>query len=195
MEIKPPEIDKPTLEKITIAALKQIELENKIEEWKAEKSRLEAELAQVAGGWTFEGGQGHAVEGLIPTLLFEAGVEKIVLAGGMIVQVSPELKCPSMSQESEMRPKVIEWAEKEGHGGSIKDFLAVYLKKGDERVEELVAYLLKEGIEYERFRNIHPGTLKKLFMELLEAGQPVPLAELGVQQFVRSEIKMPKEKR
>jgi hypothetical protein len=189
-----PTIDKATLEKITDAAKRQIDLERKIEEWQQEKTRLENELALLAGGWQVEKGVGHAVDGLIPNLLAEAGVEKLVLTGGMIVSVEPELKPPSMAAESPMRPVVIAWAEKDGHEGSIKDFIAVYLKKGDSRAQFLVDYLLKEGIEYERVRNIHPGTLKSLIKGLLEAGKPVPLAELGVQQYKKSEITMPKEK-
>lgn len=187
-----PIVDKATLEKIITAANKQIELERKIEEWKNVKTSLESELSLIAGGWAVEKGIGRAVDGLIPNLLAEAGVEKLVLTGGMIVSVSPELKCPSMAADSEMRPKVIAWAEKDGHEGSIKDFIAVYCKKGDTRANDLVAYLLKENIEYERVRNIHPGTLKALINGLLEDGKPVPLSDLGVQQYKRSEISLPK---
>lgn len=207
-----PIIDKATLEKIVAAAKLQIELEQKLDALAEEESRLNMELAEVAGGWRYENGKGHPVEGLIPKLLEEADVKSIVLGGGMIVKVEDELKCPSMAADSDKKEIVLAWADRSGNSKSIKDYIAIPFSKGDLRLKTVLALMTTLQLEYERFRSIHPGTLKSLFKEILATPRKpredfasdeeydkwllqndLPMDELGIQEYKKSKIVMPKE--
>ena len=190
MDIESPEIDQPTLEKITAAATRQIELESQIKEQEDRLSQLNKDLANVAGGF--------GVEGQIPSLMMEAGVEEITLTGGMKVKVNKELKAPSMANDPEKAPyrdKVLTWAENSGNGGVIKDLITIPFDKGDPKVLALVQYLDANKIIFDRFRSIHPQTLLTLFREILKSGEQLPMDDLGIQQFQRSKISYPKEKK
>lgn len=203
MDFESPEIEKATLEKITTAANRQLELEAQIEEQEEKLSNLNKDLAAVAGG--------YGVDGQIPGLMLEAGVEEITLLGGIRVKVSKELKAPSMANDPEKAPyreKVLNWADKSGNGGVIKDLVTIPFDKGDPKVVALVKYLDDEKILYDRFRSIHPQTLLALFREIiksaneklrlgksLESRDTIPMEELGVQQFQKSKIERPKIKK
>lgn len=205
-------VDPITLEKIVLAAKRQLDLEQKLDDLDEEMSRVNAELATVSGGWGYENNKGFAIEGIIPKLLEEADVEKIVMTGGLIVEVNREIKCPSMAQDSDKKEIVLAWADKTGNSGVIKDYVAIPFEKGDIRITAVLALMSTLRLDYERFRSIHPGTLKSLFKEILKTPKKIreefssdaeyqdwmmknelPMDELGIQEYKKSKIIKPKE--
>jgi hypothetical protein len=220
METEIEKIPDDLLKRITAAAERQILLEKKLDELDEQKKQLERDLAEVAGG--FDGKEKHVIDGLIPDLMAEANVKGLVLTGGMSVEVNRELKPPSMAADSEMREIVLDWCDRSGNTGVVKNLLSVYFEKGDPRVQVIMNFiknLLMENptklkIEYALFRTVHPMTLKSLFNEILEEPVKVredfqtaeefdkwklknelPIAELGIQIFPKSKISFPKVKK
>jgi hypothetical protein len=188
-------IEPATLEKLTEAANKQVELEKRLTELAETQKQVQLDLERISGGF--------GIEGVIPGILAEVGLLSITLKNGMIVKTRDELKAPSMAKDSPMREKVLDWADRTGNGGVIKDMLMIPFEKGDANVEKVVKLLEELKAEnpnflWERFRSIHPQTLVKLFRDILEKpkeGETLPMEELEIKQYVSSKIDYAKVKK
>lgn len=169
------EIPKDLLQRISELASKQVALENEIENMEQSLKDKNKELLEIAGG--------YGIEGKLIALLQEAGVKGLVLENGASLKIKDELKCPSMAADSEYRPKVVEWMEKNGHGGVVKNEVSVPFSKGDEAVKLLEEFLAEKKIAFEKYSTIHHKTLGKIIDEILKSGDELPMRDLGIQEF------------
>lgn len=172
--------DARTLERLVALVQCQRDLERELTDLDEKRKKTNVELEKVAGG--------YRAEGDIPALLQELGVETLTLADGTKVTVRKELKPPSMAAGSKHRDAVVAWLDEVGHGDAVKDTVTVLLAKDDPRAVTLLAALDEVGVPYDRFRTVNPQTLGALLRELLEAGDEVPLDDLGVLVFRRSKL-------
>jgi len=115
----------------------------------------------------------------IPAILDETGLSELRLADGTRVRVTETLR---VSTSGKWREPINAWLERTGHDDIIKDEVVASFGKGmgDEaqRVIDEIRALGIEGVERKRF--VAPPTFAALVRELSEAGQDVPLDELGI---------------
>ena len=188
------EIPKPTIEKLTELAHKQLEIETELEELAEKLKAKNIEFAYYAGG--------HGVDWLIPSLMQQigVGVKSMTLDDGLEIKIAEELQVPSMARDSEWREVVVDFCDTVPQlSGMIKDNITIPFDKGSDKVKGLVEYLTKLGIGFERFRTINPQTLKAEFNKVLnldyeDKENPIVLdfGKLNLKQFKISKIKVKK---
>lgn len=154
--------------------------------------QLEAELADLdARRKTLDAELRDVAEVQIPTLLDEVGVQQLVLDDGTRISVKEELR---VSTTGKYRAPILSWLEATGHDDIVKDELTVPFGKGeDERVGQALGALEAVGVtDVSRKRAVHAQTFAALLRELREAGEDVPLDELGAFLQRRAKLERPK---
>jgi hypothetical protein len=162
-------------------ALTQTAIEAEIKELEERTTAKNKELDQIRGG--------YQVDGAIPKLMQEIGLEKLKLENGMEVTVKEELKPPSMAADAPKREAVLDWADKSGNGDVIKDTITIPFAKGDNRAKDVVKFLEEMRLDFDRFQTINYQTLKKLLNDMREEGADIPLEELEVRIYKQAKVK------
>ena len=191
-----------TLEQITEAVLKKESLETELEELEEKQSQLQRQVAEITGGFgQDETGQSRAIEGLIPKLLDACSVQEITLKNGMKVKIKDELKPPSVAKDSVYLQPVLDWCDKTGNEGIIKDLIVIPFDKGDKVVLKVIRFLtwikkVRPNFMWDRYRSVNPQTLAKLFRDIKEKprpGEKLPIVELGIKEYRYAKIEHVKE--
>lgn len=173
------------LARLVKLAQKQRDLEKALDDNEAQRKAMNKELEKIAGG--------YQCEGELPLAMREMELTSFTLDDGSVVSIEDELKPPSMAANSKNRGPLLEWLIEHGHGDAIKASTTVAFAQDDPRKAEVDKALEKIGVPFEYFQTMHPQTLGALLRELVEAGEEIPLDELGVQVYCRAKVKSPKE--
>jgi hypothetical protein len=112
----------------------------------------------------------------IPELLAKMRLDECTTASGIQVKVKREIKAALPGHERiEARMGALRWLIEQGHGGVIKNHVAVTLDRGDDaRADELVVELSTRGYAVEAKKDVHASTLGALVRELVASGKIVP---------------------
>lgn len=112
----------------------------------------------------------------IPELLARMRLSQCTTASGIEVKLKREIKAGLPGHERvEARTGALRWLIEHGHGGVIKNHIAVTLDRGqDERADKLVVELTAQGYAVEAKKDVHASTLGALVRELVANGTIVP---------------------
>lgn len=112
----------------------------------------------------------------IPELLARMRLSQCTTASGIEVKVKREIKAGLPGHERvEDRRGALQWLIEHGHGGVIKNHIAVTLDRGqDDRADKLVVELSAQGYTVEAKKDVHASTLGALVRELVANGTVVP---------------------
>ena len=112
----------------------------------------------------------------IPELLAKMRLDDCTTASGIHVKVKREIKASLPGHERvEARMGALRWLVDQGHGGVIKNTVAVALDRGeDSRANDLVVKLRADGFDVESKKDVHALTLGALVRELVADGKIVP---------------------
>lgn len=174
---RPPQL----LDRIKELAVKQLELEAKKDKLSEDLKENNIAIEVVRGG--------PGQEGELPAAMQEAEIEEFTLGNGACIAVAINYSMPSMAADSEKRQPMIDWLEKNGHSGMVKNAVTVLFEKGDKRIEELEAFLELQKMAHDKFSSVNAQSLKALIKGLLEDGDDVPLEELGIGVYRQSKVK------
>ncbi|HSX22314.1 MAG TPA: hypothetical protein VLE97_06015 [Gaiellaceae bacterium] len=118
----------------------------------------------------------------IPELLAKMRLDECVTASGVQVKVKREIKASLPGHDRiEARMAALRWLVDHGHGGVIKNQVAVSLDRGeDTRADDLVVKLRAEGFDVEAKKDVHGQTLSALFRELIANGTVVPTGKFNL---------------
>lgn len=123
---------------------------------------LKKQRAQIVGGIVKGAG---VIDGEIPTIFKEAGIERLDLDGGIIVKVGEEIWC-SISEEN--RAEAHAWLRSIKCGSLIKVEVTAAFGMGQEKkAETLYKKLMKEKYAVTKEERVHPSTLKSFVKEAL----------------------------
>lgn len=112
----------------------------------------------------------------IPDLLGRMRLDECTTASGILVKVKREIKASLPGHERvEARMEALRWLVEGGHGGVIKNQVAIALDRGDDaRADELVVDLRGRGFDVEAKKDVHASTLSALVRELIAEGKIIP---------------------
>jgi hypothetical protein len=112
----------------------------------------------------------------IPELLAKMRLDECTTASGVKVKVKRDVKASLPGHErTEARMGALRWLIEQGHGGIIKNQVAVTLDRGeDKRADDLVFELNARGFAVESKKDVHASTLGALVRELVANGKLVP---------------------
>lgn len=155
----------------------QLELEREVEAAEAALKDLKEKLRNVS-------------EKQIPDLLDGTGLSEVRLADGTKVIVKEDIQ---VSTTGKWRVAINNWLTSTGHGDLIKDELKVACGRDQEAaVEALVNLAQEHRFSVDRNRFVNPQSLKAFLRERLEAGEDVPLDELGAHVFRKTKLEAPR---
>lgn len=159
---------------ISDLALKQLELEEKIETFTNAMELAKEELRNV-------------VEFLLPNAMLAVGVKEIKLANGRKVIIKDDVYA-SMKKDSVAG--AIRWLDENGLGGIVKSQVEVSFGRGEfERSKELVEFCKAHGFNASEKETVHPQTLKATVKEQLAQGVQFPDEFFSVHPVRKSVIK------
>jgi len=112
----------------------------------------------------------------IPELLARMRLDECTTASGIGVKIKREIKAALPGHDRvAARSGALRWLVEQGHGGVIKNLVAVTLDRGeDNRADELVVELNTRGYAVEAKKDVHASTLGALVRELIAEGKIVP---------------------
>ncbi len=148
------------LDKLTLAAERAIDARKKAEDALTKAKQLEERLIQKD----------------IPELLAKMRLDECTTASGIEVKIKRDIKASLPGHERvEARMGALRWLVEHGHGGVIKNQVAVALDRGDDdRADQLVVELRGRGLAVEAKKDVHASTLGALVRELMADGKIVP---------------------
>ena len=117
-------------------------------------------------------------ERIIPEMMQEAGVSKIQLKDGTVVEVNPfyAAKIPESRVE-----EAFSWLRGKGFEDLIKNTVTASFGRGqDNQVSELISVCEKFGFNYNKKEKVEPMTLKAFVREQVEGGKELPFDLFGV---------------
>ena len=130
---------------------------------------------------------------LLPAALNEAGLRELRLASGHRVQLAMDYTC---SLTGRYRDPAVAWLKAEGLEDVISyDVVESFGPRDVKQLERLRKALLKLGVGFSEKENVNTATFKALVRERLEAGEQVPLGELGVTAIESTKITAPPKRR
>ena len=112
----------------------------------------------------------------IPELLARMRLDECTTASGIGVKIKREIKAALPGHDRvAARSGALRWLVEQGHGGVIKNLVAVTLDRGeDNRADELVVDLNTRGYTVEAKKDVHASTLGALVRELVAEGKIIP---------------------
>lgn len=123
----------------------------------------------------------------LPEAMLEAGLIKLTLANGALVNIKRSYAC-SISEAR--REEAIGWMVANGYSDLIKSEIMMKFGKGEaDAIGALEANLVALGYTYTRKEAVHPSTLKSFVTKLMEDAQPFPQESFGVHAVIKAEIK------
>lgn len=129
----------------------------------------------------------------LPELMGSVGMKEFTLEDGTKLKVTDVVQ-GSLPKDNLKKQVAIRWLVDNGHEGLIKDFLAAQFEKGQgEIAEKFLAAMLKEGVNAERDRTVHPQTLAAFAREQLANSVDVPLETLGLWSGKKVRVTKPKK--
>lgn len=168
-----------TLERLGGLASRLQELEADIEARTAELKELQNEARGIA-------------ERDIPGVLDETGLSDVRLTDGTRVVIRTGL---NVSTTGKYRGVINKWLEDNGHDDIIKDeFKIPFGKDEDAAIKALTSYLTGTGLQFDEKRYVAPQTFGALVRELMEAGEDVPLDDLGITEWRRAKLEAPRNR-
>lgn len=168
------------LDQLVYLSNAQRALENEIQALEDKKTEKNKELDQIRGGFQ--------VDGAIPKIMQEIGVESLKLENGLKIKVKEELKPPSMAADAPNREVMLSWLDKSGNGDVIKDTITIPFAKGDTRVKEVAEFLEGLKLQFDRFKTANYQTLKKLLSDMRDDGEDLPLEELEIKIYKQAKV-------
>jgi hypothetical protein len=125
----------------------------------------------------------------VPGLLDEVGLSDVRLADGTKVSIKETLRA-SVAADGKYTPFILGWLDREGHGDLVKNDVIVSFGRGEDAAAvALVAALTERGLAPARKKTVNNQSFTALLRELMEAGEEVPLDEMGVAVQRRSVLK------
>ena len=117
-------------------------------------------------------------EKIIPDMLQEAGVDKIQLSDGTVVEVKPFYAARIPESRNE---EAFSWLRDKGFGDLIKNTVTTTFNRGqDNQVAELVRVCEQHGFKYLQKQKVEPMTLKAFAREQVEKGKELPFDLFGI---------------
>ena len=128
-------------------------------------------------------------EKIIPDMLQEAGVDKIQLSDGTVVEVKPFYAARIPESRNE---EAFNWLRDNGHGDMIKNILTANIDKGqDNQVSELIKVCEDLGFGYTQKQKVEAMTLKAFVREQVEKGKEIPFDMFGI--YIANKTKITKK--
>lgn len=154
------------LDKLTLMAERAIEARKRAEDQLQKCKQLEERLLNRE----------------IPELLAKMRMDECTTSSGIEVKVKREIKASLPGHDRvEARLGAFRWLVDNGHGGVIKNSVAVALDRGeDKRADELVVDLRAKGFDVEQKKDVNVQTLGALVRELMADGKIVPVDRFNI---------------
>ena len=125
---------------------------------------------------------------IVPNMLMELGLEKLVINGGYEVSIKDEMY---VKMPEDMWP-AFDWLRVNNLDSIIKTQVSVDFGKGeDEQAQELVDSLAEQGVQAKVKSTVHPQTLKAVLREQMSRGVGVPLDSFGATVVKTTVIRSP----
>jgi hypothetical protein len=128
----------------------------------------------------------------LPQAMMAAGVEKQRTPDGLDARLVYEC-AGTLAADPEERDRQLELLIGAGAGEVVKSIVSVAFGKDEyPKAMSLIGELTKRGLTATYARNIHPMTLKSWVKERMEAGDHLPLADVGLWYGQIAKVKRPK---
>ena len=171
------------MEKIDIEKMSNIDVNqdsvksitDKCNDLKSLRKQIEDEEEKIS---TLKNKARDLEERTIPEMMQEAGVEKLVLKDGAIVEVKPfyAAKIPESRVD-----EAFGYLRSNGFEDLIKNTVTASFGRGqDNQVSELISVCEKFGFNYNKKEKVEPMTLKAFVKEQVEGGKKLPFDLFGV---------------
>jgi len=171
------------MEKIDIEKMSNIDVNqdsvksitDKCNDLKSLRKQIEDEEEKIS---TLKNKARDLEERTIPEMMQEAGVEKLVLKDGAIVEVKPfyAAKIPESRVD-----EAFGYLRSNGHEDLIKNTVTASFSRGqDNQVSELISVCDKFGFNYNKKEKVEPMTLKAFVKDQIESGKELPFDLFGV---------------
>ena len=148
---------------------------------KAAKAASDAEAALLA-----------ISEGELPAILERHRVTSLTLADGTTVTLGEKIV---QSIAAANRDKAYDWLEQNGHADCIKRSIEASLGLSEAaKAQSIVEELRKMGVTAVAGRKVEPATLKKVCIDRMEKGKPLPMDLFGIHKRRICEVSKPKSK-
>lgn len=128
----------------------------------------------------------HLENTVLPDLLMEEGLGKVVTNDGLEVEIKTEYS-PKIVDEVEF----FNWMDTQGGASLYKQIFR--FGKGED-LSAVRDALMEAGVSYEEKTEIHHQTLKKFVKDMVEIGAEIPADLCAVGQFTHAKIKRTKDK-
>ena len=162
-----------SLSKIQELAVRQIELEEKVDKLEDLLSETKKQLARVQ------------TEDL-PNAMFEIGVQEFKLETGFRIQIEPFI---STHISKEMKNMAHAWLAENGYGDIVKDqVILTFGRQEHEKAETVLEELRKLGYAPINTQQVHPQTLKAWARAELAKGITIPTDLFGLYTGNKSKI-------
>lgn len=162
---------------LAVLAREQAQVEDEIRELETRLADAQRRLKAVS-------------EVAIPALMDELGIESITLVSGERVSVKRDV---SASIPKARLDEALAWLRSNGAASLIKNKIVVTFGRGeDEDASSLLVDLQTTGRDVEQSTSVHPQTLGAYVRERIADGLVVPMDLLGVYEYARSKITLPR---
>lgn len=155
----------------------------KLEQLVIDADNADARVAELTAALAAaQAAQKQILERDIPDLMTSMKLDDFS-RNGLKIKLKRDIRAslPSAKDRPVDRAQAIKWLIDNGHGALVKNYIGIELERGlDERADELVALLKKQGVDPKAEKDVHASTLSKLVRELYEGGHTVPTKLLNV---------------
>jgi type III secretion system FlhB-like substrate exporter len=156
---------------------------NKLLETQKQIKKAEEEISKLKEA------EVHLSDNVIPNLMREAGISKMELTDGSVVNVKPYYQ--AHINES-FKERAHNWLRENGHGDLIKNNVTLEFGKGqDEIAQSVIQDAQSKGYNVKQKQGVHASTLKGWVREQIQEGKQVPNDMFGV--YVANRVTIKKE--
>jgi hypothetical protein len=156
---------------------------NKLLETQKQIKKAEEEISKLKEA------EVHLSDNIIPNLMREAGISKMELNDGSVVNVKPYYQ--AHINES-FKERAHNWLRENGHGDLIKNNVILEFGKGqDEMAQSVIHDAQEKGYNVKQKQAVHASTLKAFVKEQIQDGKQVPNDMFGV--YVANRVTIKKE--
>lgn len=122
----------------------------------------------------------------LPELMNKLGLETFTTKAGTKISIKDILR---VATTGKYRPFIMKWLRENDLTAIISRVLSVEFGKGeDKKAEAALKALAKLDLLFSDAENINAGTFKALIKEKLEAGETVPIEDLGISRAYQSKV-------
>jgi len=156
---------------------------NKLLETQKQIKKAEEEISKLKEA------EVHLSDNVIPNLMREAGISKMELTDGSVVNVKPYYQ--AHINES-FKERAHNWLRENGHGDLIKNNVTLEFGKGqDDLAQSVIQDAQEKGYNVKQKQGVHASTLKAFVREQIQDGKQVPNDMFGV--YVANRVTIKKE--